>query len=259
MISKKMRILLLTTIAVTHNAFSAATTTPTGLILPTLPTLNTGGTDTTTTPTPALITSSSATSTTTTPTISTTTTPTISTTTPGLIITGSTTSSTTTTPTTSTTTPTTSTTTPTTSVVTPSISTTTTDSSKTTESMLVADLSSKEINLNAPVITITVGGSYSFKAPEGTTIFPLQENIDEKKALDHADSTAIRSEIIEKNRQLAPWMTVNGKTHDTRVIKITGVRESTEIEEPYPVLVKTNSTNYVTIAKVRVSNKTFSK
>jgi len=207
MISKKIRILLITAITITHNAFSASTTPTTtpSIILPTLPPLTTGGTDTTktTTSTPALITNSSPTSATT----------------PGLI-TGSTTSTTTIqAPTT--------TITPSTSIVTPSIITPTTDSSKTTESILVADLSSKEINLNAPVITIKVGDSYSFKAPEGTTIFPSQENIDEKKSLDNADSTAIRSEIIEKNRQLAPWMTVNGKTHDTRVIKITGVREST--------------------------------
>ncbi len=116
-------------------------------------------------------------------------------------------------------------------------------SNTSTSNVLNADLKSKEINNNAPVFTIKVGESYTFNGPAGTEIFPKQSDLDRKKKKDKLDSTAILVEIS------------NNRT----TLTATGVRESTPMEEPYPILIKKEihgndkkHEDFITIARVRV-------
>lgn len=106
------------------------------------------------------------------------------------------------------------------------------------KNVLEADLSSKEINKNAPVISIKVAEDYTFNGPDGSEIFPDQEMLDKKKSVEKLDST-VMSAISSNNKQK---------------LVITGVRESRPDEEPYPIIVKKNGV-YTTIARVRVVQK----
>lgn len=127
----------------------------------------------------------------------------------------------------------------TTSTVTPTaIPSTTTAAVEEKKNSLDANLDSKEINKNAPVITIKVGETYTFNAPESTKILPTQEMLDKKKTTEKLYSTVINATSSNNDKTLV----------------INAERYSTPNEEPYPIIVKKDD-KYTTIARVRVIQK----